>query len=1057
MYSIVVNYTFNGFFYTCTFNVFVRCLCDAGFLTKLKYEPCTGIYVDFSSDCQENNYYHVWDFGDGCSIEGYGEDMVSNTDPQCHTSGTYANPTHAYNMNTYNNTNTTVTAMHTLTPGVSPATQSQTLVLENIPALPAGDGIYIGNTDYTNDLSDMIASGVAPASPVNTRNFYIFGTLNMNVNYQIDDSNIFMSQGAAIIASATAPAVLTIQDQTLVAANPGCNCMWRWIQAASGSRLRILDRVVIRDALFGVYPLGNSTAVVKQSIFRNNFVGLFADHGDFILSQFRSNTFETSTGTTLIPSCGLAEAELEGRDIFSYPDIFMDQSTGFAGILTKDLAAFDIPVLGTPNNTHINVFINLANGIVLRNTSAELRYCRFESIGGSSYAENGVGISLKGDTPGLVLDQEGIMNITGTPLTFDNCNIGIWVETNGAGTQILSRNNDMDNIQLSGYLMSANDLGSFVESEIFDNLITALINGIYVNISDAVATSEFQIHDNTITCTQSPVWADISLWGNDMTQHQAQIYGNEINAINTKLGIWLLDWQQDPSNIFPTIADNTINLSPVAGDFSEGINSFNSDNIDIRCNHIWGSYIPNPPANTYGISNYFSLNSKTLQNDLHDLNHGIEVTGDCTSPNSIGKNIFMDDMDIGLYYGAGAITGDQLNMGNDWSSGSFNSYGAVHNGDDASIALSRYYMPTSGFPTIDLPFAINEVWFYTGGNNYSEYCQVEGLMAPPEFSENDELIASQSSEDGAFSEEQLRQLKASLYRRIRDSEGLSDLDNPFLIEYASSLNDLPIRQLYDMEESIGNLNSEMIAPYADEINEIYTHINEIRESIHYIDSLISEDIEGLEMERNGLAENLDNKYVALQAIYDAVREQMVGGIEGLLNQNTQISPECNIDELEKQLNRIYLAGLFNNESLSDDDISIIESIAYTCPEIGGKRVYYARSLYYQLTGVMAESDCELEQRGNYKNGSNIKNDFSFNIYPNPAGDMLFVDYEVPQKGEMSLEIRDMLGRIVVKLPLPTSFAIKFPMSTASLSEGLYTLSLRSEDRVLKTIKLSIFH
>lgn len=118
-YTITLTYVLNGQTLTCSFNVFVRCPCDAGFKEKLKYEPCQGIYVDFFSNCEEEHYYHTWNFGDGCSVEGYGEDIVSDTDPACYTSGTYANPTHAYNMNTYNNTNTVVIATHLDTRGVS--------------------------------------------------------------------------------------------------------------------------------------------------------------------------------------------------------------------------------------------------------------------------------------------------------------------------------------------------------------------------------------------------------------------------------------------------------------------------------------------------------------------------------------------------------------------------------------------------------------------------------------------------------------------------------------------------------------------------------------------------------------------------------------------------------------------------------------------------------------------------------------------------------------------------------------------------------------------------
>jgi len=88
-------------------------------------------------------------------------------------------------------------------------------------------------------------------------------------------------------------------------------------------------------------------------------------------------------------------------------------------------------------------------------------------------------------------------------------------------------------------------------------------------------------------------------------------------------------------------------------------------------------------------------------------------------------------------------------------------------------------------------------------------------------------------------------------------------------------------------------------------------------------------------------------------------------------------------------------------------------------------------------------------------------DFSMNIYPNPANNVVNVTYEVPSEQQLSIKIKSTDGKVVAVLVPHSSFheegtfTITFTKKQYNLAAGTYIMELNSET-YSETIKFAIF-
>jgi hypothetical protein len=161
-YTVTITYVIGGITYYCSFSLYAICDCELDFDYDINFSSCEGLTVSFDSPCDDNVYLHTWKFEDGCpEITGPGGGTIPAwSDPNCITFGTYDDPVHVYNVNTYNSVNTSVVVTHEVSPtGNVPV--DATIDLE--AALP-GAGYFLGYFNVQSSLSDKVGLGLAPSA-----------------------------------------------------------------------------------------------------------------------------------------------------------------------------------------------------------------------------------------------------------------------------------------------------------------------------------------------------------------------------------------------------------------------------------------------------------------------------------------------------------------------------------------------------------------------------------------------------------------------------------------------------------------------------------------------------------------------------------------------------------------------------------------------------------------------------------------------------------------------------------------------------------------------------
>jgi hypothetical protein len=83
-----------------------------------------------------------------------------------------------------------------------------------------------------------------------------------------------------------------------------------------------------------------------------------------------------------------------------------------------------------------------------------------------------------------------------------------------------------------------------------------------------------------------------------------------------------------------------------------------------------------------------------------------------------------------------------------------------------------------------------------------------------------------------------------------------------------------------------------------------------------------------------------------------------------------------------------------------------------------------------------------------------ESDSGLSIWPNPTSDQCQISYKVPVGTRSHLELRDMLGRVVQTVQLPTNEGI-YTLDASTLGTGVYFCTLLSGAEVLATQKLSV--
>ena len=192
------------------------------------------------------------------------------------------------------------------------------------------------------------------------------------------------------------------------------------------------------------------------------------------------------------------------------------------------------------------------------------------------------------------------------------------------------------------------------------------------------------------------------------------------------------------------------------------------------------------------------------------------------------------------------------------------------------------------------------------------------------------------------------------------------------------------------------------------------------------------------------------KFDEVDEIVGAALSSLSGVDSSLLIQakdlNHAISCAWYIEDMLKDVNVIYFNNMDGSE-LSLTEIDRLKDIAALCAPTYGVPVYRARVLLASLDTMRYEDlDCAFNSSKIFTPHPSDSEIVTFELYPNPATDILIVEYSIPLEQQGELEILDNLGVQHYSLNLPED-ANKISISTNDLNNGAYVYLFRISGKI----------
>jgi hypothetical protein len=151
----------------------------------------------------------------------------------------------------------------------------------------------------------------------------------------------------------------------------------------------------------------------------------------------------------------------------------------------------------------------------------------------------------------------------------------------------------------------------------------------------------------------------------------------------------------------------------------------------------------------------------------------------------------------------------------------------------------------------------------------------------------------------------------------------------------------------------------------------------------------------------------------------------------------------------------------NGVVLTKLEMSQLQTMAAKCPDYDGLAVYQARAIITALGGNEVFNNCELV---NYTPSSSIggaskrlkdleAQQLPFAIYPNPAKEMIFLNFEVGDQENVTFELYDVLGKQQLQHRLNTTNIHQIKIN--AVQPGIYFYRLVNYDASVESGKLII--
>jgi|GEM_PF-694193 len=889
--------------------------------------------------------------------------------------------------------------------------------------------------DYFNNAALIPLTGGANTACNSTTTQRVY--VPNKIIFDVPDYCIYNHAGnGAIIMGAGAE--LIIEDGSTLYLNDAiiksCDKMWKGFYVKKGGRL-ILNECTIENAQYGIRAERGAKISSHESIFLNNYVGLYIspilyqsspeepEDSYVIIDAFYNNLF-IGSGEMLPPFEG--QTPTPG-------------SKPYAGILASYLSSFILPGSVSAND-NANYFENLTNGIVLDHASLVMADAFFKNI------SNDPSISTKIEGYGIHISNGKFARINGNTIGvsppfynyhFENCDVGIY--------------NDKGAIEVSGLTMNEVSIGielSKIKNRkitVDDNSIIATDIGLLLNLcvptTGSVTNNEINVSGNgdASACVEINDFPIPLFWN---------IENNLITVGDARYGILNRAGHQN------AFMNNTIVVEPYTEDDAFGIYLDGSKSPLVSCNFLTGDIEPLESNFHMSSGIYFegANNFDISCNEVTDFRYGIKVSSQNTGKSLLRGNIFAD-LWQGLFLGSTTMIGIQEHHGNIWE-GTYYDYAAVHEGPGNFSLKSRFYYDSEDNPLFEPPSILTEdVNWFTDESGTSFYCSNEEIC--PEGIGYYSQLAAWDSLDleviaGNFGFEYFDNplswmSRFNTFRRLKDvsSTLLPTPINTFLNTH-KSLNIGKFSNAYDSSTVALKYNGGFLSVLEDFPAEMSTYFDQI----NLLDSLILEDRNNDSLLNEMILQH-DSIYL-LECNYldkdSLISVNQGANIENAIDYISSISPDSSWQE-HLQFTLLEFLDFAKNDSLTST-VDLFD-LAMNCPDRYGDPVYHARSLiridstnrYYDNEGM-----CDyINPRSSQKLLSP-----SIMVSPNPASE----GFKITSSDEIAnIEVFDITGkRLFIQIKIDENIA---KCETTSLIPGIYFIKLKTQDGKYSIHKLII--
>jgi hypothetical protein len=175
----------------------------------------------------------------------------------------------------------------------------------------------------------------------------------------------------------------------------------------------------------------------------------------------------------------------------------------------------------------------------------------------------------------------------------------------------------------------------------------------------------------------------------------------------------------------------------------------------------------------------------------------------------------------------------------------------------------------------------------------------------------------------------------------------------------------------------------------------------------------------------------------------------------------------------RTINRIYLDIVEGDDTLlPQTDYDFVETLALSCPFVEGEAVYKARSILAMFqTGIDYDDRAICAAVGQYKGGTNhfaeenkmMEEEFNklhqfatnpILLYPNPATEMVTVEYQLAIGETGILNFYDLTGRKIKTIELTNNIA-RIQIDIKQFNQGVYTYQFLQNNRITSVGKLTV--